>query len=153
MNEKIAKNTVVVGSMTLISRISGFVRDIIIARIFGASMVFDAFLIAFKIPNFMRRLFAEGAFSQAFVPIIAEYRATRSTDEVKKLLANSYTLMALILLAVILLGILFAPIVVKIFAPALEFNSPKLVLSAKLLVITLPYIFCISLVALSGIEH
>jgi putative peptidoglycan lipid II flippase len=80
------KSTSVVGSMTILSRISGLARDIGFAHWFGASIVMDAFFVAFKIPNLLRRFFAEGAFSHAFVPVIAEYRATRSEDETRELL-------------------------------------------------------------------
>ncbi len=148
--ERIGRNALVVGSMTFISRIAGFMRDIVIARVFGVSAELDAFLIAFKIPNFMRRLFAEGAFAQAFVPIMAEYRETRSLSDVKKLIANSYTILGLILFFIVLVGIFFSPILIKISAPGLDFASAKLTLAAKLLVITLPYIFFISLVSLYG---
>src|SRR5574340_100286 len=77
-----------VSSMTLLSRILGFVRDTIIARVFGAGLLTDAFFVAFKIPNFLRRLFAEGAFSQAFVPVLSEYKTQRPHDEVKSLVAD-----------------------------------------------------------------
>ena len=83
MSHKLLKSTAIVGSMTLISRVLGLVRDIVLARLFGADAGMDAFFVAFKIPNFLRRLFAEGAFSQAFVPIIAEYRAQRSLADVR----------------------------------------------------------------------
>lgn len=80
------RSTALVGAMTMISRVLGLLRDIIFANLFGASGGTDAFFVAFKIPNFMRRLFAEGAFSQAFVPVFSEYRETRSRDELKDLL-------------------------------------------------------------------
>src|SRR6056300_1220201 len=81
-----AKSGAIFGSMTMVSRVLGFVRDMVVARFFGADAAADAFFIAFKIPNFMRRLFGEGAFSQAFVPVLSEYRQTRSLEEVKALI-------------------------------------------------------------------
>ena len=83
--------------MTMISRVLGFVRDIVIARFFGASEGTDAFFVAFKIPNFMRRLFAEGAFSQAFVPVLSEYKETQSTEALKELLAKTAGTLATVL--------------------------------------------------------
>ena len=84
-----------VSGMTLLSRILGFVRDTVIARAFGAGLMTDAFFVAFKIPNLLRRLFAEGAFSQAFVPILAEYKNRRSVDETRNLIDHVTTLLAL----------------------------------------------------------
>ena len=78
--------TVLVGQMTLISRILGLARDSVIAAVFGASQASDAFFVAFKIPNLFRRLFAEGAFSQAFVPVLGGYKAERSQAEVRALI-------------------------------------------------------------------
>jgi len=74
LSRQLFKSTAIVGSMTLISRILGFVRDMLIARIFGVDGATDAFFVAFKIPNFLRRLFAEGAFAHAFVPVLADYK-------------------------------------------------------------------------------
>src|SRR5579872_1088205 len=85
MSRALFKATSLVGGMTLMSRILGFARDMVLARYFGAGMVMDAFTMAFKIPNFGRRTFGEGAFSLAFVPVIGEYKAQRSQEEVKRL--------------------------------------------------------------------
>ena len=85
MRHKLLKNTAIVGGMTLVSRVLGLVRDMVLARFFGANAAMDAFFVAFKIPNFLRRLFAEGAFSQAFVPIISEYREQRDHASVQQL--------------------------------------------------------------------
>ena len=93
-----------VGSMTFVSRILGFVRDTLIARVFGAGMLSDAFIVAFKIPNLLRRISAEGAFSQAFVPILAEYKSQRSFDETHGLVNRVATWLGIILVAVTLLG-------------------------------------------------
>ena len=83
----LARSTTVVGGNTLLSRILGFLRDVVFARIFGAGAGMDVFVVAFQIPNFLRRLFGEGAFSQAFVPVLSEYQSTRTHDEVRQLAA------------------------------------------------------------------
>ena len=132
--------------MTFISRILGFVRDMIIARIFGAGMATDAFFVAFRIPNLLRRLFAEGAFSQAFVPILAEYKNTRSAEETRDLIDHITTLLAVTLFVIMLIGIIAAPLIIYVSAPGFLNNPDKFTLTADLLRITFPYIFFISLV-------
>ncbi len=139
-----------VGSMTLLSRILGFLRDTIIARVFGAGLYSDAFFVAFKIPNLLRRLFAEGAFSQAFVPILAEYKAKRGHDETRDLVDHVATLLALILLVVSVIGVLAAPVLIYISAPGFAAVPSKFDLTVDLLRLTFPYIFFISLVSLAG---
>ena len=136
--------------MTFISRILGFLRDVIIARIFGAGMVTDAFFVAFRIPNLLRRLFAEGAFSQAFVPILAEYKNTRTPEETRDLVDHITTLLGISLFLVTLIGILAAPLIIYASAPGFSANPEKFNLTVELLQITFPYIFFISLVALAG---
>ncbi len=139
-----------VGSMTFISRILGFVRDTLIARIFGAGMLTDAFFVAFKIPNLLRRISAEGAFSQAFVPILAEYKNQRTHDETHALINHVATLLGLFLVAITIIGMLAAPWVVQISAPGFAADKAKFDLTVELLRITFPYIFFISLVSLAG---
>ncbi|PIQ13433.1 MAG: murein biosynthesis integral membrane protein MurJ [Hydrogenophilales bacterium CG18_big_fil_WC_8_21_14_2_50_58_12] len=139
-----------IGSMTLISRILGFLRDTIIARVFGAGLYSDAFFVAFKIPNLLRRLFAEGAFSQAFVPILAEYKAKRGHDATRDLVDHVATLLALILLVVSVIGVLAAPVLITISAPGFSAVPSKFDLTVDLLRLTFPYIFFISLVSLAG---
>jgi putative peptidoglycan lipid II flippase len=139
-----------IGSMTLISRILGFLRDTIIARVFGAGLYSDAFFVAFKIPNLLRRLFAEGAFSQAFVPILAEYKTRRGHDETRDLVDHVATLLALILLVVTVIGVLAAPVLIYISAPGFSATPQKFDLTVQLLRLTFPYIFFISLVSLAG---
>lgn len=139
-----------VGSMTFLSRILGFVRDTLIARVFGAGFYTDAFFVAFKIPNLLRRLSAEGAFSQAFVPVLAEYKNRRGHDATRILVDHVTTLMALVLVAVTLLGILAAPWIVYVSAPGFANTPDKFALTVELLRITFPYIFFISLVSLAG---
>ena len=139
-----------VGSMTFVSRILGFVRDTLIARVFGAGMLSDAFIVAFKIPNLLRRVSAEGAFSQAFVPILAEYKSQRSFAETHSLINRVATWLGIILVGVTLLGMLGAPWIVTLIAPGFRANPAKMQLTIELLRITFPYIFFISLVSMAG---
>ncbi|MFZ3042770.1 MAG: murein biosynthesis integral membrane protein MurJ [Thiobacillus sp.] len=139
-----------VSSMTLLSRILGFVRDAIIARVFGAGMLTDAFFVAFKIPNLLRRLFAEGAFSQAFVPILAEYKNRRGHDATQNLVNQVGTALTLVLIVVALLGVVGAPWVAYVSAPGFRADPDKFELTVTLLRITFPYIIFISLVALAA---
>ncbi|MFA5240951.1 MAG: murein biosynthesis integral membrane protein MurJ [Sulfuricella sp.] len=139
-----------VGGMTLLSRILGFLRDAIIARAFGAGIATDAFFVAFKLPNLLRRLFAEGAFSQAFVPILAEYKTRRGHDATRDLVDHVATLLALILLGVSVIGILAAPVVIWISAPGFAATPEKFDLTVQMLRWIFPYIFFISLVSLAG---
>ncbi|MBX3617367.1 murein biosynthesis integral membrane protein MurJ [Nitrosomonas sp.] len=139
-----------VSSMTFVSRILGFLRDIMIARIFGAGMATDAFFVAFRIPNLLRRLFAEGAFSQAFVPILAEYKNTRTHEETRNLIDHIATLLGVVLFFVTALGIIAAPFIIYASAPGFTTEPEKFDLTVQLLQITFPYILFISLVALAG---
>ncbi|HSM98510.1 MAG TPA: murein biosynthesis integral membrane protein MurJ [Gallionella sp.] len=139
-----------ISSLTLVSRILAFVRDVLIARIFGAGMATDAFFVAFKLPNLLRRLFAEGAFSQAFVPIFGEYRNRRGHEETQMLVDHVTTMLAVILFVVTLIGIIAAPILVYISAPGFLKDAAKFDLTVQLLRITSPYIFFISLVAVAA---
>lgn len=139
-----------VSSMTLLSRILGFVRDTIIARVFGAGMMTDAFFVAFKIPNLLRRLFAEGAFSQAFVPILAEYKNRQGHDATRLLVDQVATALTLTLIVVALLGVVGAPWVAYISAPGFRGEPEKFALTVALLRIIFPYIVFISLVALAA---
>lgn len=139
-----------VSGMTLLSRILGFIRDFVIARTFGAGLLTDAFFVAFKLPNLLRRLFAEGAFSQAFVPILSEYKNRRGEVETKRLLDHVATLLFLALLLVTLLGVAAAPLLVYISAPGFSADLGKFALTVELTRITFPYILFMSLVALAG---
>src|SRR5947207_1328773 len=103
---------VTVSGLTLVSRILGFLRDAIIARSFGAGVATDAFFVAFRLPNLLRRLFAEGAFSQAFVSILAEYRTRRGDEETRVLVDRTATLLALVLFVVSAIGMLAAPAII-----------------------------------------
>lgn len=139
-----------VSAMTMISRIFGFVRDALVARLFGVDAGTDAFFVAFRIPNLLRRLTAEGAFSQAFVPVLSEYRTQRDLDEVRHLVQHvAGTLLGLLTLITIV-GVVAAPLLILIFAPGYIDQQAKFELSVELLRITFPYILFISLSALAG---
>jgi len=139
-----------VSSMTLLSRILGFVRDTVVARAFGAGLATDAFFVAFKIPNLLRRLFAEGAFSQAFVPIFAEYKNRRGEADARILVDNVSGVLALALAVVTVIGVAAAPLIVYVSAPGFTATPEKFALTIDLLRITFPYILFISLVSLAG---
>ncbi len=139
-----------VSSLTLVSRILGYVRDFVIARAFGAGLATDAFFVAFRIPNLLRRLFAEGAFSQAFVPVLAEQKNQTSLEETKKLIDGVATLLGLALVVAAALGIAGATLIVYLSAPGFAADAAKFDLTVKLLQITFPYIAFISLVAFAA---
>ena len=139
-----------ISSMTLLSRILGFVRDMLMARLFGASMANEAFVIAFRLPNLLRRMFAEGAFSQAFVPIFSEYKSRKGHEETRLLVDHVTTLLAIILFFVTLIGVVAAPLLVYLTAPGFSAAPEKFELTVQLLRITSPYIFFISLVAVAA---
>ena len=130
-----------VGSLTMVSRILGFVRDTIIARTFGAGTATDAFFVAFKLPNLLRRIFAEGAFAQAFVPILAEYKETRSPEATRAFVRHVAGMLSFVLVIVTALGILAAPWVIVANAPGFINKPDKVQLSIDLLRVVFPYIF------------
>src|SRR5436853_6421808 len=117
-----------VGSLTLVSRILGYLRDFIIARAFGASLATDAFFVAFRIPNLLRRLFAEGAFSQAFVPVLGEYRSKHGDDATREFAARVLGLLGAALFAATLVGIVAAPAVVYLSASGFAKDADKFAL-------------------------
>ncbi|BBP46705.1 putative lipid II flippase MurJ [Thiosulfatimonas sediminis] len=144
------KAAATVGGMTMISRILGFVRDMVIARYFGASAGADAFFVAFKIPNFFRRLFAEGAFSQAFVPVLAEAKEKRGQEAVKHLVNAISFRLGGILLVLTAFGVFGSSLWMMVFAPGFMDDPEKFNLAADMLAITFPYLLLISLVAFSS---
>ena len=150
MSRRLLRSTATVGGMTGISRVLGLVRDIVIARAFGAGMGADAFFVAFKIPNFLRRLFAEGAFSQAFVPVLSEYKTRRDHAEVQRLVDHVVGVLGGVLCLVTITGVVAAPLLVLIFAPGFLQEADKFHLTAAMIRITFPYILFISLTALAG---
>lgn len=150
MSNKLLKATASVGSLTFISRILGFVRDVVIAQVFGAGSGTDAFFVAFKIPNFLRRIFAEGAFSQAFVPVLSEYKAQRDHHELRQLADDVAGTLGGVLFLVTLVGVVAAPLLIMLFAPGFMKETGKFDLAVEMLRITFPYLLFISLTAFAG---
>ncbi len=146
----LAKSTSVVGANTLASRILGFARDVVFARLFGAGAGMDVFVVAFQIPNFLRRLFAEGAFSQAFVPVLSEYQSRGPHAEVKVLADRVAGTLGLVLFLITLLGVIAAPLFILLFAPGFSGEPDKLELASDMLRFTFPYLLFISLTAFAG---
>lgn len=144
------KSLAAVSSMTMLSRVLGFVRDAIIARFFGAGASADAFFVAFKLPNLLRRIFAEGAFSQAFVPILAEYKNQQGDEATRTFIAYIAGMLTLILALVTAGGIVAAPWIIYVTAPGFVDSADKYALTTSLLQVTFPYIFLISLASLAG---
>jgi putative peptidoglycan lipid II flippase len=148
--QSLLRSTTLVSVMTFISRLVGFVRDMVLANFFGAQAGMDAFFVAFRIPNFMRRLFAEGAFSQAFVPVLAEYQKNRSPGDVRIFIARISGYLGSILSVVTLIGIFAAPVIIFLFAPGFHQDSSRAVLATEMLRITFPFLMLVSLTAMAG---
>ena len=144
------RSSLVVGTMTMLSRVLGLIRDVVIAVVLGATANADAFFVAFKIPNFLRRLFAEGAFSQAFVPVLSEYRETRDAAAVKQLLDRVAGALGGTLLCLTLLAVVAAPLVATVFAPGFRGDPLKFALTTEMIRITFPYLMLISLTGFAG---
>jgi putative peptidoglycan lipid II flippase len=147
---RLLKSTVVVSLMTLLSRLLGFVRDVILAQVFGAGPAFDAFIIALKLPNFMRRLFGEGAFSQAFVPVMSDIKANRSHAEVQQFVNHVAGSLGLIVTLLVVLAEMATPLIVRFFAPGFDPHGLRSQLAVHMLHVTFPYLLLIVLVAFSG---
>jgi putative peptidoglycan lipid II flippase len=150
MSIKLFRSTFLVSILTGISRILGLIREIVFATLFGATSGMDAFLVAFKIPNFLRRLFAEGAFSQAFVPILGEYKERQSPEDFALLIRRVSGSLALVVFLVSMLGSLTSAVWISVFAPGFYHQADKFNWASEMLRITFPYLFFISLTALSG---
>lgn len=144
------RSTAVFSAMTFISRISGLVRDQVYAGVFGANPAMDAFLVAFRIPNFLRRLSAEGSFSMAFVPVLSEYRETRDHAAVKALVDRVAGTLLAVLLVVTALAVLAAPWVIRVFAPGFDVGGEQGRLATEMLRITFPYLLFISMASMAG---
>jgi len=148
--EKMLRSGITVGGWTLGSRVLGLVRDIVLANTVGASAGADAFFVAFKIPNFLRRLFGEGAFAQAFVPVFSETREKEGEDSVQRLIDQVAGRFGLILIVISCFGVLLAPWIAMLFAPGFSNDPGKLALTADLLRWTFPYLGFICFVAFAG---
>lgn len=136
--------------MTIISRVLGLVRDVVIATVFGASQAADAFFVAFKIPNLFRRLFAEGAFSQAFIPVLTEYKSTGDETKVIDLVGATLGVLSVVLFGVVTFGVLAAPYIIALFAPGFIDDAANWQLATLLLRLTFPYLLFIAITALLG---
>ncbi|MCL1123058.1 murein biosynthesis integral membrane protein MurJ [Shewanella surugensis] len=157
MSRKLIRSGIVVSFMTLISRVLGLVRDVIIANLMGAGSSADVFFFANKIPNFLRRLFAEGAFAQAFVPVLTQYQENNTTDEIKELLAKVAGTLGVLVTVMTLVGVIASPILAALFGGGWFYawlnNEPdgaKFELASLMLKITFPYLWFITFTALSG---
>ena len=152
MAGRLVKSTLVTGSMTFVSRISGLVRDVVLASFIGASatVAADAFYVAFRIPNFFRRIFGEGAFSQAFVPVLSEYRSRDDALSIRLFISHMSASLGLVLLALVLAGIVFSSGVVTVLAPGFLDDPEKFSITVTMLQITFPYLLFISLVAMAA---
>ena len=150
MSKALLKSTGIVSAMTSLSRVTGFIRDMVYAQMFGAGAGTDAFFVAFRIPNLLRRLFAEGAFSQAFVPVFSEYQTQRSREELEELVDQVAGTLGAILLLITAIGILAAPVLILLFAPGFIADADQYDLTVEMLRITFPYLLFISLTAFAG---
>jgi len=148
-NDRLTKAAGVVGSATLLSRIFGFIRDVVIAWFFGAGLSSDAFFVAFRIPNLLRRLFAEGSLSVAFIPVFTDTLTNRGKDEAFEMARSAVRLLSVLLVVVAISGILLSPLIIRIIAPGFIDSPEKLSVTIFLTRIMFPYIFFIGMVALS----
>jgi len=149
-HERLLTATTVVGLMTVLSRITGLARDVAFSAWFGSSPLMEAFIVAFRVPNLLRRFFAEGAFSQAFVPVISEYRTHRSHAETRELVSHAAGTLGVALFAVSALGVVAAPLLILAFAPGFVGRDGQFGLAVEMLRFTFPYVAFVSLTALAG---
>jgi putative peptidoglycan lipid II flippase len=147
-NSQVIKAAGVVGAATLLSRILGYIRDAVIAWFFGAGLSSDAFIAAFRIPNLLRKLFGEGAISNAFVPVLTDYLTKDGKDEALRLARSALLIMSIMLVAISICGIILAALIVKVIAPGFMDSPEKISLTITLTRIMFPYILFIGLVAL-----
>ena len=143
-------SSAITSAATFLSRILGLVRDVVFAALFGDGAEADAFFVAFRIPNFLRRLFAEGAFSQAFVPVLSSYRTRASKEEIKAFIDHVAGWLSGILVLVTIIGVLGAPLLATLFAPGYLGDPEKFALLVDMLRVTFPYILLISLTGFAG---
>ena len=150
MSLRLFRSTAIVGAMTSFSRVTGLARDIAFAQYLGSGLMADAFFVAFRIPNFFRRIFAEGAFSVAFVPVYSECEASGGEEQVREFLDSMCGRLSIILLAVTIIGVVSAPQLVTVLAPGFRSDPYKLQTTIDTLRFTFPYLFFISLVAMAA---
>lgn len=144
------RSTFIVSSMTMLSRILGMVRDIVLLNVFGAGKEFDVFVVAFRIPNFFRRLFAEGAFSQAFIPVLTEYKTTRTHAEVQILISRVFGGLLMIMSLLTLAAMIIAPAIIYVYAPGFHDDAAKFNLAVDMFRLTIPYLMFMSLTAFAS---
>jgi putative peptidoglycan lipid II flippase len=147
---ELVRSSAVVGVATLLSRVLGLLRDVVLANLIGASSNADAFFVAFKIPNFLRRLFAEGAFAQAFVPVLAQTREQGGNAAVRELIDRVAGMLGGVLTGLTVLTVMASPLVAMLFAPGFLRDPAKLALTGDLIKLTFPYLLLISLTGFAG---
>ena len=144
------RSTVIVSAMTMLSRVLGLVRDVVLLNVFGAGKDFDTFVVAFRIPNFFRRLFAEGAFSQAFIPVLTEYKTTKTHAEVQILISRVFGCLATVMSLLTLFAMIAAPAIIYIYAPGFHGDAEKFDLASEMFQLTIPYLLFMSLTAFAS---
>jgi putative peptidoglycan lipid II flippase len=150
VSKQLFKSTAIVSSMTMISRVMGFARDMLFANIFGVNAATDAFFVAFRIPNFLRRLFMEGAFAQAFVPTLSDYNEKGSLEALQLFIDRTAGTLAVLLVLFTVIGVIAAPLLILLFAPGFLWEGDQYELAVQMLRITFPYLFFVTLVAFAG---
>lgn len=144
------RSTAIVSAMTMLSRVLGLVRDVVLLNVFGAGKDFDTFVVAFRIPNFFRRLFAEGAFSQAFIPVLTEYKTSRTHAEVQILISRVFGCLATFMTTLTMIAIIAAPVIMYIYAPGFHGDEAKFALATDMFRLTIPYLLFMSLTAFAS---
>lgn len=144
------RSTFIVSAMTMLSRVLGLVRDIVLLNVFGAGKDFDTFVVAFRIPNFFRRLFAEGAFSQAFIPVLTEYKTTKNHAEVQILISRVFGCLMTVMSLLTFVAMVAAPAVLYIYAPGFHNDPEKFDLAVDMFRLTIPYLLFMSLTAFAS---
>ena len=144
------RSTFVVSAMTMLSRVLGLVRDMVLLNVFGAGKEFDVFVVAFRIPNFFRRLFAEGAFSQAFIPVLTEYKTGRLHAEVQILISRVFGCLLMLMSTITLIAMIAAPTIVYVYAPGFHDHPEKFAHAVQMFRLTIPYLMFMSLTAFAS---
>lgn len=146
--KRITTATFLISFATFLSRISGYIKDMVLARFFGASLAADTFFVAYRIPNLLRELFAEGSMSSAFIPVLTEYRTKKGEDEAKRIVRIVFTFIIIVVGSITLIGIIGAPLIVKVIAPGFIPIPEKFNLTVLLTKIMFPFLLFISLASL-----
>jgi putative peptidoglycan lipid II flippase len=144
------RSTFIVSAMTMLSRVLGLVRDMVLLNVFGAGKDFDTFVVAFRIPNFFRRLFAEGAFSQAFIPLLTEYKTTKLHAEVQILISRVFGCLLMVMSLLTLISMIIAPVILYVYAPGFHSDPAKFDLAVDMFRLTIPYLMFMSLTAFAS---